>query len=112
MKLLFDNNLSYKLVARLADLFPDSNHVMMVGLDESDDLVIWNYAKENSYTIVTKDADYNEMCVIKGFPPKIIWLTIGNCKIQDIEQVIRNNTIIINDFNNNKNLGVIEIIQI
>jgi predicted nuclease of predicted toxin-antitoxin system len=109
MKLLYDNNLSHKLVARLNDIFPDSTHVMMENLDESEDQKIWLFAKERGYTIVTKDADYNEISVIKGFPPKIIWLTIGNCKIQDVERIIRNKAIIINDFYQNKNAGIIEI---
>jgi len=98
MKLLYDNNLSHKLVTRLNDIFPDSTHVMMEHLDESEDQIIWLFAKKEGYTIVTKDADYNEISVIKGFPPKIIWLTIGNCKIQDVERIIRNKTIVINDF--------------
>lgn len=109
MKLLYDNNLSHKLVARLNDIFPDSTHVMMENLDESEDQKIWFFAKEKGYTIITKDADYNEISVIKGFPPKIIWLTIGNCKIQDVERIIRNKTIVINDFYQNKNTGIIEI---
>lgn len=109
MKLLYDNNLSHKLVARLNDIFPDSTHVMLENLDESEDQKIWFFAKEKGYTIITKDADYNEISVIKGFPPKIIWLTIGNCKIQDVERIIRNKTIVINDFYQNENAGIIEI---
>jgi hypothetical protein len=34
MKLLFDHNLSYKLAGRLADVFPDSQHVRSVNLHE------------------------------------------------------------------------------
>ncbi len=44
MKLLFDQNLSPKLVNRLADLFPGSIHVLSVGLDCADDDRIWEYA--------------------------------------------------------------------
>ncbi len=109
MKLLYDNNLSHKLVARLNDIFPGSTHVMMENLDESEDQIIWLFAKKEGYTIVTKYADYNEISVLKGFPPKIIWLTIGNCKIQDVERIIRNKTIVINDFYQNENTGIIEI---
>jgi len=43
MKLLFDNNFSHKLISRLDDLFSGSTHVMLVGLDESDDEEIWNF---------------------------------------------------------------------
>ena len=41
MKLLFDQNLSPKLVTRLADLFPGSLHVQSAGLDQADDEKIW-----------------------------------------------------------------------
>ena len=109
MKLLFDNNLSHKLIARLSDIFPYSTHVMMENLDESEDKEIWKYAKENNYTIITKDADFNEIGLVNGFPPNIIWLRIGNCKIADIERVIRANTIVINAFFHSKKSGILEI---
>ena len=109
MKLLFDNNLSHKLVERLGDIFPNSTHVMTIKLDESEDKEIWNFAKENNFTIVTKDADFNEINLIEGFPPKIIWLRVGNCKILAIEKIIRSNYVVVNDFYNNQISGIIEI---
>ena len=109
MKLLFDNNLSHKLVARINDLFPGSSHVMMVQLDDADDKAIWEFAKEGEFTIITKDSDFNEISLLKGFPPKIIWIRTGNCKIEEIEQIIRNNIIVLGAFNQSKNLGIIEI---
>ena len=81
MKLLFDNNLSHKLVSRLDDLFPDSSHVMTEGLDEAEDHEIWDYAKENGFAIITKDSDYDDLSIVRGFPPKVIWLKIGNCRV-------------------------------
>ena len=82
---------------------------MMENLDESEDDEIWVFAKENDFTIVTKDSDFNEINLIKGFPPKIVWIRVGNCKIVDIENIIRNNNIIVNDFYHNKDSGIIEI---
>ena len=61
MKLLFDQNLSYKLCERLADLFPDSNQVRRAGLDTADDRAIWEYAKANGYVIASHDADFADM---------------------------------------------------
>ena len=61
MKLLFDNNLSHKLVSRLGDIFPGSTHVMLENLDESGDSEIWTFAKNNGFVIATKDADFNEI---------------------------------------------------
>ena len=109
MKLLFDNNLSHKLVARLNDTFPNSTHVMTVELDEADDVEIWEFAKENDFTIVTKDIDFNEINLIRGFPPKIIWIRVGNCRVVDVERIIRNSNIILNDFYRNQSSGIIEI---
>jgi predicted nuclease of predicted toxin-antitoxin system len=108
MKLLFDNNLSHKLVNRLTDIFPDSSHVMDLNLDESEDSFIWKVVKENSFIIVTKDADFNEFSLLKGYPPKVIWLRTGNCSITDIEALFRKNIIIIKEFENN-NRGLLEI---
>lgn len=79
MKLLFDQNLSPKLVARLADLFPDSVHVQSLGLDSADDNQIWEHARLNGFAIVSKDEDYNNLSVVRGSPPKVIWLQLGNC---------------------------------
>jgi len=109
MKLLFDNNISHKLVARISDIFPNSTHVMTINLDESEDDKIWEHAKENDFISVTKDADFNEISLLKGFPPKVVWIRIGNCKIADIEKIIRNNNIVINEFYRNQNSGIIEI---
>ncbi|NOQ36056.1 MAG: hypothetical protein GQ569_09195 [Methylococcaceae bacterium] len=107
--MLFDNNLSHKLVARLIDIFPDSSHVMFEDMDESEDDEIWSFSMEQNFTIITKDADYNEMNFLYGFPPKIVWVRVGNCKLADMERIIRRNSIAINEFFHNKELGVIEI---
>ncbi len=109
MKLLFDNNLSHKLVSRLGDIFQGSTHVMLENLDESGDNEIWKFAKNNGFIIVTKDADFNELSLMQGFPPKIIWLRIGNCKIQDIEKLIRDTAITLSEFYHDDSSGIIEI---
>ena len=82
---------------------------MILNLDESEDLEIWNFAKTNEFTIVTKDADFNEISLVEGFPPKIIWLRIGNCKIAEIEKILRVNYSTIENFDKDNNLGVLEI---
>ncbi|WP_017303914.1 DUF5615 family PIN-like protein [Spirulina subsalsa] len=83
MKLLFDHNLSPRLVQRLADLFPESTHVY------SNDREVWDYAKHDEFIIVTKDSDYNELLTLRGFPPKVIWIRRGNCSTTDIETILR-----------------------
>ena len=92
MKLLFDQNLSHKLARRLADLFPNSTHVREVGLKEAEDPVVWEYAKRQGFMIVSKDADFHQRSFLFGFPPKVVWIRLGNCTTVEVEQVIRKNS--------------------
>lgn len=89
MKLLFDHNLSPRLAKLLADLFPDSNHVHLLGLSEVQDKIVREYARDHDFLIVTKDADFSELCLLYGFPPKVVWIRRGNCKTTDIETLLR-----------------------
>jgi predicted nuclease of predicted toxin-antitoxin system len=89
VKLLFDQNLSYKLALRLADLFPDSTHVREVRLQEADDSVLWESAKQRGFMIVSKDSDFHQRSFVFGFPPKVIWVQLGNCTTTEVEQLIR-----------------------
>jgi predicted nuclease of predicted toxin-antitoxin system len=89
MKLLFEQNLSPKLVNRLADLFPDSSHVQSVGQDCASDDQVWEHARLNGFAVVTKDEDYNTMSVLRGHPPKVLWLQLGNCTTAQVEAVFR-----------------------
>lgn len=78
MKLLFDNNLSFKLVQSQQNYFPGSQHIREVLSINVDDLIIWNHAKTNGFTILTKDNDFDERSQLEGCPPKIIHLICGN----------------------------------
>ena len=89
MKLLFDENLSPKLAHRLAGLFPDSLHVRDVGLKAADDPSIWDYAKDNEFMIVSKDADMHDLSLVFGSPPKVIWVRLGNCSTSEVENLLR-----------------------
>ena len=89
MKLLFDQNLSPRLVDHLSDLHPSSAHVYNIGLDQASDTRLWDYAREHGYILVTKDADFSEMSEVLGFPPKVIWIRRGNCSTAQIESLLR-----------------------
>lgn len=90
-RLLFDQNLSPQLIERLADLYPDSVHVSQVGLDTALDRAVWDYARQPDYLIVTKDADFSELSLLLGFPPRVIWIRRGNCSTREIELLLREN---------------------
>ncbi len=89
MKLLFDQNLSHRLVRALADIYPDCQHVRNVGLKEASDTEVWNFARDNGYAIVSKDSDFHQRSLVLGFPPKVVWVRLGNCSTKAVEQILR-----------------------
>ena len=89
IKLLFDHNLSPRLVTLLSELSPDSAHVYRLGLDQVPDSQIREFARNEGFLVVTKDADFSELCWLLGFPPKVIWIRRGNCRTADIEALLR-----------------------
>jgi predicted nuclease of predicted toxin-antitoxin system len=107
--LLFDQNLSPRLVTRLTDLYPNSAHVDTLGLGTSSDRDVWEYARLNDFMIVTKDADFSELSVLLGTPPKVIWIRRGNCSTNDIEKLLRNSYSAISAFSNDINSGVLTL---
>ncbi len=109
MKLLLDQNISRKLVKKLEVPFPGSNHVYLLGLHTASDEKVWNYAKENEYIIVTQDSDFYDRSLIYGYPPKVIWLRIGNASIKNIEELFTKHTDNIIHFGSDSSLGCIEI---
>src|SRR5467141_1759172 len=89
VKLLLDQNLSDRIISRVADLFPDSTHIKAVGLREADDFVVWEWAKKHGFTIVSKDTDFHQRAIVFGHPPKFIWLRVGNCETSLITNLLR-----------------------
>jgi predicted nuclease of predicted toxin-antitoxin system len=80
MKLLFDQNISHRIVKGLPKMFQDSSSVKSERLINAPDVEVWKFAKQHNFTIVTQDADFNDLNLLRGFPPKIIWIRIGNLK--------------------------------
>lgn len=89
MKLLFDQNLSRRLVTQLANEFPDSAHVATVGLDTATDREIWDHAAEHDYVIASKDSDFRQLAFLHGPPPKALWLRVGNASTPTIANLLR-----------------------
>jgi predicted nuclease of predicted toxin-antitoxin system len=98
LRLLFDENLSSRLVGALADQFPDSSHVNLVGLGGSTDQQIWVYAREHGFAVISKDDDFRSLSLVNGAPPKVIWLRIGNASTAGIEAFIRSALVKIRTF--------------
>lgn len=102
MKLLLDENLSDRIIHSIVDLYPDSQHVKTLGLINTDDVMIWEYAKTNEFVIVSKDSDFHQRSLLYGHPPKFIYLRIGNCPTSKIIQILRDNFNTINQFGSSK----------
>ena len=112
MKLLLDQNISFRITSKIQDLFPGSKQVSDLKLENSKDSFLWTYAKENDYCIVTFDADFYDLGLVKGSSPKVIWLRLGNTSTQKLEQVLRENFELIKIFlidPNYRDIGCLEI---
>ncbi|MEN8150124.1 MAG: DUF5615 family PIN-like protein [Planctomycetota bacterium] len=60
-----------------------------MGLERASDLEIWDYAEEHDFTILSKDADFSHLAFLRGPPPKVVWLRVGNASTRRISDVIR-----------------------
>jgi len=96
MKLLLDENLSRRVVPFIQDSYPGSTQITLLDLEQADDKFIRQYAIDNHFVIVTKDADFYEMNMVYGQPPKIIWLKIGNQSKASTIKVLQDNVEAIN----------------
>ena len=85
--------------------FPESKHVGQLNLLNSSDMEIWDFARKNEYVIVTFDADFYDLSVLAGTPPKIIWLRIGNTSTLNISNVIIKNMEMILEFSDKRNMN-------
>ena len=89
MKLLFDENLSPRLVESLSSLYPESQHVQDLKLGGAEDSAVWQCAKQHGFAIVSKDSDFAERSVLESDAPKVIWIRLGNCSTSDMERLLR-----------------------
>jgi predicted nuclease of predicted toxin-antitoxin system len=107
VKLLLDENLSPRLVSRLADLFVGSAHVHNCGLGGASDAAIWEFAATNDFAIVSKDLDFQELGILRSGPPKLIWLRTGNCSTADVEKILRSSFSAIEHFGAEESISLL-----
>jgi len=101
MKLLFDQNISFRVLHLLPNSFADCRHVRSVDLNDCNDVKIWQFAKQNGFTVVTFDADFFDISTLRGFPPKIVWFRTGNLTTSEIvERIILNYSNIVSFIDN------------
>lgn len=102
MKLLLDENLSPRLVKALAVTYPDSKHVNDIGLKGREDISVWEYARTHGYTLVSKDNDFRQLAFLRGAPPKVIWLAVGNAGTKAILQLLLERAAVMKEFHSAK----------
>jgi len=98
MRLLLDQNISFRVVKKIISHFPQATQVRLLGLENFPDRKIWECAKEKGYVVVTFDADFYELSKLYGIPPKIIWLRTGNTTSDHIAQLLILHAEVIREF--------------
>jgi len=114
MKLLFDQNISHRIIDLIRDYDMHVQHVKDFDLQFATDHQIWHFAKENEFHIVTFDADFYDLVTLYGHPPKIIWLRCGNTSTQNLAKIFSSHSETIRSFIsdvNNKEIACLEIDQ-
>jgi predicted nuclease of predicted toxin-antitoxin system len=97
------------LVRRLSDLFPDSSQTRLLGFERSSDLLVWNHARANGFSVVTLDKDFADIALLRGAPPKVIWLRCGNSTVAKVEHLLRENLGAISAFGVDPDSVVLEV---
>ena len=109
MKLLLDQNLSYRIIKSLLPAYPQSTQVKLLEMGQSTDKEIWQYARHHDYAIVTLDADFHEYSLLWGGPPLIIWLKCGNQSKQVILNKLLDKQIVIEQAAEDVDIWCVEI---
>jgi predicted nuclease of predicted toxin-antitoxin system len=112
VKIVFDQNISYRIISKIIVDYPHAKQVKQLGIVNYSDIEIWDYAKKNEYTIITFDSDFFDFANIKGHPPKIIWLRIGNTKTDFLAEILKEKYSIILDFIQSDNYSEIACLEI
>jgi predicted nuclease of predicted toxin-antitoxin system len=98
MKLLFDQNISFRVIKALSDCFPLAKQVKELNLENASDRTIWEFAKKENYTIVTFDSDFYDLTLLLGIPPKVIWLRLGNTATDTLINILKEHQSLIREF--------------
>jgi predicted nuclease of predicted toxin-antitoxin system len=89
VRLLFDEPLSEELCEALADIFPGSLHIRLLGQGGAADTTVWELARAHGGVVVSKDEDFHRLAILRGAPPKFVWIQLGNCTTNDIAELLR-----------------------
>jgi len=112
MKLLIDQNISFRAVKGLKSIYPGAKQVRELQLENATDRQIWEYAKEENYTIVTFDSDFYDLTLLLGIPPKVIWLRFGNTSTDNLITLLKENQNLIREFIENPDYSEVGCLEL
>jgi predicted nuclease of predicted toxin-antitoxin system len=112
MKLLFDQNISYRIEKKLSSNFNRSKHISTLGLSNATDIDIWNYAKLEEFVMVTFDSDFYDLSLLYGCPPKIIWIRKGNLNTNQIVDLLEEKLLLLRNFIENPDKTEVACLEI
>jgi len=110
VKLLLDENLSWRMKKQLMPFFAEVVHVSELKIIQpANDITIWNYAKKNEFTIISKDDDFEKIVLLRKAPPKLIYLKTYNLDTKKLVDLILGNKDKIIEFVNSDENDIFEI---
>lgn len=109
MKLLLDENILFRVLKSVAPIFPGSIHISSEGAKVKEDQEIFEYARVNGFAILTFDEDFYDIQLLKGYPPKIIWLRLGNSNNLRVTSKLIESQSAILSFLSDSESGILEI---
>ena len=109
MKLLLDQNLSPTLKTLLSDAFETLEHVRDVGMESASDAELWRHAAATGFTIVSKDADFRQLSFLRGHPPKVVWLRVGNSSTREIAAILKESKTLIGELHEDESAALLVI---
>ncbi len=108
-RLFFDEPLSEELCQTVADIFPGSLHIRLLGQGGAPDITVWELARQHGCLVVSKDEDFHRLALLRGAPPKFVWIRLGNCTTDDIAQLLRRRYDDISHFEQQSDATVLEL---
>lgn len=111
MNLLFDQNISPRILRVLTTEFTNCQHVRFVGLENSSDFEIFQYAKRNDLAVVTFDSDFVDLNAMYGTPPKIVFLNTGNLTTKNISELLSKNNLRVIHYLDTESDNILELIN-
>ncbi len=111
MKLLLDQNISYRAIKPLSAEYTEVAQIGRLGMAQTDDAMVWQYARTHDFMMVTFDPYFSERNIISGHPIKVIWLRFPNTRTEVVVDMLLNSLEKIEAFSKNKQISCLELFQ-